>query len=244
MQGRERSDGQLLDAGMLVGHLVPAGSMFAFLAAHRQELFDEDHEGLIPRRCDGGGGSRVRRPDRISDAVRKIVAETGVLKGAGAGRWTRRFWPMRWLPGHRDPAGRRDRGGASWRRKPELGERAAAVGLLRVAGRMSSPLRDRRDDGVRRGGLAAHRRFHLAIYAASHNRVLAGILGQLWDRTDRYRIIVLRDRELDDGTGAEHRQIAEAIRSRQTTVADSLMRHHVEQALRSVERIAKVEAGS
>ena len=40
MQGRERADGQLLDAGMLVGHLVPAGSMFAFLAAHRQELFD------------------------------------------------------------------------------------------------------------------------------------------------------------------------------------------------------------
>lgn len=95
-----------------------------------------------------------------------------------------------------------------------------------------------------RGRLAAHRGFHLAIYAASHNRVLAGILGQLWDRADRYRIIVLRDRDLDDGTGAEHRQIAEAIRSRQATLADSLMRHHVEQALRSVERIAKVEAGS
>ena len=39
MQGRERVDRQLLDAGALVGHLVPAGSMFAFLAAHRQELF-------------------------------------------------------------------------------------------------------------------------------------------------------------------------------------------------------------
>jgi DNA-binding GntR family transcriptional regulator len=95
-----------------------------------------------------------------------------------------------------------------------------------------------------RGRLTGHRRFHLAIYAASHNSVLAGILGQLWDRTDRYRIIVLRDRDLDDGTGAEHRQIAEAIRSRQGTLADSLMRHHVEQALRSVERIAKVETGS
>ena len=38
MQGKERADRQLLDAGALVGHLVPAGSMFAFLAAHRQEL--------------------------------------------------------------------------------------------------------------------------------------------------------------------------------------------------------------
>jgi hypothetical protein len=49
MQGRERADRQLLDAGALVGHLVPTGSMFAFLAAHRQELFgDEDFADLFP----------------------------------------------------------------------------------------------------------------------------------------------------------------------------------------------------
>jgi hypothetical protein len=42
-------DRQLLDAGALVGHLVPAGSMFAFLAAHRGELFgDEDFADLFP----------------------------------------------------------------------------------------------------------------------------------------------------------------------------------------------------
>jgi hypothetical protein len=34
----EQADRQLLDAQALVGHLVPAGSMFAFLAAHRSEL--------------------------------------------------------------------------------------------------------------------------------------------------------------------------------------------------------------
>ena len=39
MQGKERADRQLLDAGALVGHLDPAGSMFAFLAAYRGELF-------------------------------------------------------------------------------------------------------------------------------------------------------------------------------------------------------------
>src|SRR5256886_7390192 len=49
MQGKERADRQLLDAGALVGHLVPAGSMFAFLAAHRGELFgDEDFADLFP----------------------------------------------------------------------------------------------------------------------------------------------------------------------------------------------------
>jgi hypothetical protein len=39
MQGFERADRQLLDAAALAGHLVPAGSVFAFLAAHRAEVF-------------------------------------------------------------------------------------------------------------------------------------------------------------------------------------------------------------
>ena len=39
MQGRERADRQLLDAAALVGHLVPEGSVFAFLARHRGEVF-------------------------------------------------------------------------------------------------------------------------------------------------------------------------------------------------------------
>ena len=49
MQGKERDDRQLMDAGALAGHLVPAGSMFAFLAGYRQELFrDEDFADLFP----------------------------------------------------------------------------------------------------------------------------------------------------------------------------------------------------
>src|SRR5579859_2875714 len=139
MQGRERADRQLLDAGALVGHLVPAGSMFAFLAAHRQELFgDEDFADLFPSgkgrpsvpasvmasvlvlqvlhdysdaeaaeavRCDlrwkAGCGfpldhrgfdpstlvywrqrlARSERPHRVSDAVRAVITQTGVLTG-------------------------------------------------------------------------------------------------------------------------------------------------------------------
>jgi len=41
MQGFERADRQLLDAAALAGHLVPAGSMFAFLAAHRADVFPD-----------------------------------------------------------------------------------------------------------------------------------------------------------------------------------------------------------
>lgn len=49
MQGMERPDRQLLDAQALVGHLVAPASMFAFLAAHRQDLFgDNEFEDLFP----------------------------------------------------------------------------------------------------------------------------------------------------------------------------------------------------
>src|SRR5512142_3424676 len=48
MQGFERADRQLLDAEMLAGHLVPAGSMFAFLAAQRAGVFpDADYADLF-----------------------------------------------------------------------------------------------------------------------------------------------------------------------------------------------------
>src|SRR5262249_9193228 len=48
MQGYERADRQFLDAAALAGHLVPAGSMFAFLAAHRAEVFpDADYADLF-----------------------------------------------------------------------------------------------------------------------------------------------------------------------------------------------------
>src|SRR5216684_2266705 len=48
MQGEERMDRQLLDAAALAGHLIPAGSIFAFLAAHRAEVFpDADYADLF-----------------------------------------------------------------------------------------------------------------------------------------------------------------------------------------------------
>jgi IS5 family transposase len=48
MQGFERMDRRLTDAGALAGHLVPADSMFAFLAAHRAEVFrDGDYADLF-----------------------------------------------------------------------------------------------------------------------------------------------------------------------------------------------------
>jgi len=59
MQGKEQLDRQLLDAQALVGHLVPAGSMFAFLASRRQHLFGMGISRTSSRRA--GAGRRFRR---------------------------------------------------------------------------------------------------------------------------------------------------------------------------------------
>jgi hypothetical protein len=140
MQGFERAERQLLDAAALAGHLVPAGSMFAFLAAHRAEIFpDAEYADLfagpgrgrpsIPAtqmaavmtlqvlhdysdretaeavkfdvRWKAAIGSALddpgfdpsslvywrnriaksARPQRINDAVRQVVEQTGILRG-------------------------------------------------------------------------------------------------------------------------------------------------------------------
>jgi hypothetical protein len=139
VQGEGGSDPQLMDAAALVGHLVPAGSVFAFLAEHRRKVFPvamfedlfpsrtgrpslpcevaasvlvlqalrdlSDRETVQALRCDlrwkvacglalDDGGfdpstltywrrrlARSDKPNRIFDAVRAVVAETGVLQG-------------------------------------------------------------------------------------------------------------------------------------------------------------------
>ena len=42
MQGNSDQNLELLDAGGLVGHLVPEGSVYSFLAEHRRCLFPDD----------------------------------------------------------------------------------------------------------------------------------------------------------------------------------------------------------
>ena len=65
MQGEERVDRELLDAAALAGHLIPENSMFAFLAAHRAEVFpDEDFADLFP-----SGRGRPSIPAAVMAAV-------------------------------------------------------------------------------------------------------------------------------------------------------------------------------
>ena len=65
MQGVERTDRKLLDAAALVGHLVPAGSMFGFLATHRGEVFpDQEFADLFP-----SGRGRPSLPAPVAAAI-------------------------------------------------------------------------------------------------------------------------------------------------------------------------------
>ena len=137
MQGSQDPNAQLLDAGALVGHLVPDGSIYAFLAEHRHRLFPDamfadlfpsrrgrpstppqvaatvmvlqsleglsDREAAETLRCDirwkvaaglpldhvGIHSTTLTywrrrlgasdRPERIFDAVRDVISETGLL---------------------------------------------------------------------------------------------------------------------------------------------------------------------
>ena len=139
MQGRDDGQRELLDVESFAGHLLPAGSVFAFLAEHRCRLFPDDLfedlfpsgrgrpsipgdviaavlvlqtlQGLSDREAvdavtfdlrwkaacgfaiDGAGFhsstltywrrrlAASDRPHRIFDAVRDVIAQTGVIAG-------------------------------------------------------------------------------------------------------------------------------------------------------------------
>jgi hypothetical protein len=66
MQGRSRQDRELRDAGEVAGHLVPAGSVFAFLAEHRAELFPDSFTADL-------FASRTGRPSLPADLVGSVL---------------------------------------------------------------------------------------------------------------------------------------------------------------------------
>ena len=66
MQGKSRMDRELLDAEMIAGHLVPPGSVFAFLAGHRRELFPDSFTADL-------FSSRTGRPSLPADLVGSVL---------------------------------------------------------------------------------------------------------------------------------------------------------------------------
>jgi IS5 family transposase len=66
MQGISRTDHDLWDAGDVAGHLLPEGSVFAFLAEHRRELFPDSFTADL-------FASRTGRPSLPADLAGSVL---------------------------------------------------------------------------------------------------------------------------------------------------------------------------
>ena len=86
--------------------------------------------------------------------------------------------------------------------------------------------------------LERNRGFHRAVYSSCGNNALINLLEQLWDRTDRYRLILIREELLGRSTSQpDHIDLANALAARKADLAARLMRVHIK---RSHARIASV----
>ncbi len=97
--------------------------------------------------------------------------------------------------------------------------------------------------------LVAHRRFHAAIYRASHNALLVETLDGLWDTADRYRrhgLQVERSAEERALKAREHALLFEAIVEGDGATAEEVMRAHIQTSLgaKSAWRLAKPAAAT
>jgi DNA-binding GntR family transcriptional regulator len=82
--------------------------------------------------------------------------------------------------------------------------------------------------------LIVHRRFHAALYRASHNDLLIATLDGLWDKADRYRRVGLpteRTPEERDEKAAEHAQLVECVIAGDADGAAAVMRQHIATSL-------------
>jgi DNA-binding GntR family transcriptional regulator len=82
--------------------------------------------------------------------------------------------------------------------------------------------------------LVAHRRFHAAVYTASHNDLLVGTLDALWDKADRYRRLGLESAQSQqdrDQKAREHNDLVDAVVRGDTSGAAAIMSGHIETSL-------------
>jgi DNA-binding GntR family transcriptional regulator len=82
--------------------------------------------------------------------------------------------------------------------------------------------------------LHAHRRFHSAIYRASHNDLLISTLDALWDKADRYRRVGLggeHGQEERDRTADEHSRLVDCVVAGDADGAAAVMHQHISTSL-------------
>jgi DNA-binding GntR family transcriptional regulator len=75
--------------------------------------------------------------------------------------------------------------------------------------------------------LQHNRALHQAIYYSCGNDVLSEILDLLWDRSDRYRLIMIKEEREPQKLRSEHVEIADAVAARNAKLAAKLMTAHI-----------------
>jgi DNA-binding GntR family transcriptional regulator len=83
--------------------------------------------------------------------------------------------------------------------------------------------------------LSRNRAFHRLIYAASGNALLTEILDRLWERTDRYRIVLLRRTPDAHAADKDHIAISRAMAERDGREVAKLIREHISTARQIIE---------
>jgi DNA-binding GntR family transcriptional regulator len=80
-----------------------------------------------------------------------------------------------------------------------------------------------------------NRLFHRSVYHASHNTQLIALLDQLWDRTERYRIVLVANEASERGahyaeshSDEDHHAIADALLKGNAERVGELVRKHVQ----------------
>jgi len=94
--------------------------------------------------------------------------------------------------------------------------------------------------------LVAHRRFHSALYQASHNDLLVSTLDGLWDKADRYRRLALttpRTAASLQRKASEHTVLVEHIAAGDGEAAAAVMLAHIDTSL-AVEAIRQLDPTS
>lgn len=76
--------------------------------------------------------------------------------------------------------------------------------------------------------------FHDAIYAASGNSRLIGVLSTFKEHIYRFRVIYLRDMDIAEHVEQEHRQILDALKEGNEQLAAELAEKHIKSQMESI----------
>ena len=88
----------------------------------------------------------------------------------------------------------------------------------------------------------SNRAFHRAVYSACGNVELATLLDRLWDRTERYRFVLVTTGIDNEPSDQDHARIADAVVRRDGDLAARRLVLHLQRSHRLIKRILKKDS--